>query len=320
MKRITALSTLAVAAMALMIGRAFPASVMSDDRIMADVRQSYRSASLVVAGECIEKLGSGSDTRSRIHINEVIAGSAGVGDDVLVKGSYEPGREYLLYLAEGEDVNYAEDVIEYVSTSADSFVIDGDNVEYGGASISLTEFEKEMDEVSRVITAPSVNYYYGSLESLVNASENIFIGYVNSVSAAAKTTFRTQDGGSTVEKKAAAVRLSVSVYGSIKGDMSYGSTIEIVNVPSVCESMTDAETLQPRPMSPADSVALQDGATYIFFLTADPDPKQDYCFAVNPIQGWAVLDGDTLRVSEKNGALSGYSDLSALVEDINKIK
>ena len=39
MKRITALSTIAVAVIALIIGRAFPVSVMSNDRVMADVRQ-----------------------------------------------------------------------------------------------------------------------------------------------------------------------------------------------------------------------------------------------------------------------------------------
>lgn len=55
MKRITALSTLAVAVIALIIGRTFSASVMSNDRVMADVRQSYRSASLVVSGECIQR-------------------------------------------------------------------------------------------------------------------------------------------------------------------------------------------------------------------------------------------------------------------------
>ena len=93
MKRITALSTLAVAVIALIIGRTFSASVMSNDRVMADVRQSYRSASLVVSGECIQKINSGDNAQSRILIDEVIAGNAWEGSKILVKGSYTVGEK-----------------------------------------------------------------------------------------------------------------------------------------------------------------------------------------------------------------------------------
>ena len=194
MKRITALSTIAVAVIALIIGRTFSASVMSNDRVMADVRQSYRSASLVVSGECIQKINSGDNAQSRILIDEVIAGNAGKGSKILVKGSYTVGEKYLLYLTEGNDVQYAEDEADYCSTSADNFVIRDGNVEYGGSRIKISEFKKEMDAISRVITAPSKNYYYNDIRSLVNASENIFIGRVNSASHMRSTKFRTQDG------------------------------------------------------------------------------------------------------------------------------
>ena len=86
MKRITALSTIAVAVIALIIGRTFSASVMSNDRVMADVRQSYRSASLVVSGECIQKINSGDNAQSRILIDEVIAGNAREGSEDTGKG------------------------------------------------------------------------------------------------------------------------------------------------------------------------------------------------------------------------------------------
>ena len=94
MKRITALSTIAVAVKsALIIGRTFSASVMSNDRVMADVRQSYRSASLVVSGECIQKINSGDNAQSRILIDEVIAGKRPGRVQDTCKGQLYRGRK-----------------------------------------------------------------------------------------------------------------------------------------------------------------------------------------------------------------------------------
>lgn len=320
MKRITALSILAVAVTALIVGSVFPVSVMNSDRVMADVRQSYRSASLVVSGECVQRINSGDNAQSRIRIDEVIAGNAREGSEILVSGSYTAGEKYLLYLTEGNDVQYAEDEVSYRSTSAESFVLRDGNVEYGGLQIKFSEFEKEMDEISRVITAPSENYYYSDLESLVDASENIFIGRVSAASHARGTKFRTQDGGSTVEKKEPSESITISVYGSIKGDIGYGKEINLVYVPSASENMTDAGTLQPRPVSADSAVELSVGGTYLFFLAEDPDPKQDYCFPINSIQGWIRVENDVLTVSGANGAAREYTDLSQLAADINKVK
>ena len=125
------------------------------------------------------------------------------------------------------------------------------------------------------------------------------------------TKFRTQDGGSTVEKKAPSANLTISVYGNIKGDIGYGQEINLVYVPSASENMTDAGTLQPK---------LSEGDTYLFFLAEDPDPKQDHCFPVNSIQGWIKVENDKLTVSDENGVARGYTDLSQLVADINKVK
>ena len=217
-------------------------------------------------------------------------------------------------------MQYAEDEADYCSTSADNFVIRDGNVEYGGSRIKISEFKKEMDAISKVITAPSKNYYYNDIRSLVNASENIFIGRVNSASNMRSTKFRTQDGGSTVEKKAPSANLTISVYGNIKGDIGYGQEINLVYVPSASENMTDAGTLQPKPVSADKAVKLSEGDTYLFFLAEDPDPKQDHCFPVNSIQGWIKVENDKLTVSDENGVARGYTDLSQLVADINKVK
>ena len=134
------------------------------------------------------------------------------------------------------------------------------------------------------------------------------------------TRFRTQDGGSTIEKKALSASLTVSVYGNIKGDIGYGQEINLIYVPSGSEDMTDADTLQPRPVSADKAVKLSEGDIYLFFLAEDPDPKQDHCFPVNSIQGWIKVENDKLTVSEENGVARGYTDLSQLAADINKVK
>ena len=128
---------------------------MSNDRVMADVRQSYRSASLVVSGECIQKINSGDNAQSRILIDEVIAGNAREGSKILVKGSYTVGEKYLLYLTEGNDVQYAEDEADYCSTSADNFVIrDGNGIR------RLADKDQRVQKGNEGHHCAFKNYYY----------------------------------------------------------------------------------------------------------------------------------------------------------------
>ena len=316
-RHITIITLCAVCVAALVIGVVLPVSGVSGEKFLSDVRNNYRSASLVVTGICEDDFASADGSIvSRIRVKEVIAGNAEEGELLQIADRMEQGKEYLLYLSNGEDVHFAEDQHRYVSLSEEPFVIVGEDVEYGGSSRSLKEIKKDMAELDKIITAHGSIYYYEDLDALRDAAESIFIGRVASVSSLKNTRFRSQQGGSTVEKTTPASVVMLTVYGSVKGALGYGSTIQLMYIPQSAAGMTDGASLEPVSCSDEDIVELTEGATYLFFLAEDPDAKQQYNFPVNPIQGWVRMDNDMLTYSDENGALAGYDTLPQLVADM----
>ena len=318
-RHITVITMCAVCIIALAVGLLVPVSEVTGERFLSDARQSYRSASLVVSARCEDNYTAADGSAvSRVRVKDVLAGSVLNNALLHVKGQLVPGGEYLLYLNSDRDVHYAEDQRAYVSVSAEHFVINGENVEYGGSSMALEEIRQDMAELNKTVTVHGGVYYYDSMETLRDASESIFIGRVLSVSQSRNTKFRSQEGGSTIEKTASAYTATVAVYGSVKGAMPYGSTIRIMNIPAAAGSMTDGLTLETVSKDTEDILPLQPDQTYLFFLAEDPDAKQDYTFPVNPIQGWVKLNNDMIECSPANGALAGYDTLPGLVADMRK--
>lgn len=320
MKNFKALTAAGICMAALMIGCALPVSGVSSERFMAEARNSYRSASLVVSGECSEKYTDASGAQvSRVSITRVMGGSAQVGDEITVAQNLSVGESYLLYLSEGEDVHHAEDMAEYVSVSSEPFVIeDNGKVTYGGTKASLSALIKDMKEMDETVTMPAEIYYHDTLDKLVVGSQDIFIGRVVSAGETEKVNFRSQQGGSTVEKTAPASMVSVVAYGSVKGSVAYGSSLTLIYAPDASSNMINAATLEACSVAPKNVPEITEGDTYLIFLDSDPDPKQEYCFPTNPIQGWVKIEGDILYPSEANGALAGYKDLNSLVSDMRK--
>ncbi len=316
-KHLTIITLCAACVAALIIGMVVPASGVTGERFLSDARQSYRSASLVVSARCEDTFTAADGCIvSRVTVDEVLAGKANSGDLIHIQNQLTPGSEYLLYLDSGEEVHFAEDQHAYVSVSPEPFVIVEDAVEYGGSSLLLKEIKKDMAEMDKIITAHGAVYYHDSLDALKEASESIFIGRVASVSPLKNTRFRSQQGGSTVEKTTPASVVTLTVYGSVKGALGYGSTIQLMYIPQSAAGMTDGATLEPVSCSDDDIVQLAEGETYLFFLAEDPDAKQQYTFPVNPIQGWARMDNDMLTYSAENHALEGYETLPQLVSDM----
>lgn len=318
-KHLTLITLCAVCAMALVIGMVLPVSGVTGERFLSDARQSYRSASLVVSAMCEDTFTAADGcTVSRVTVQEVLAGKANVGDLLQIQDELTPGSEYLLYLGNGDEVHFAEDQHSYVPVSAEPFVIVDDTVEYGGSTLSLDDIKKDMAEMDKTVTAHGAVYYYDSLDGLREASESIFIGKVITVSPLKNTRFRSQEGGSTVEKTAPASVATITVYGSVKGAVGYDSSVQLMYIPQSVGGMTDGATLEPVSRSDKDILELVPGETYLFYMAEDPDAKQNYTFPINPIQGWVKVENDLLTYSDANGALAGYETLPELISDMRK--
>ena len=290
----------------------------TDGRAYSDVQRVYRDASLVVRGVC-----------TRIHVNadglncydfrvdELIAGAAEVGSILhIINGAMKADDEYLLYLALGEDVPYAEDTHSYVVLTDAPLKISGGKVTFNGTKIALNEIRRDIAAIKSVIAMPYNSYYYKELSALVKAADDIFIGEVVSEPTLMPRRFRADSNGASVENEMPASIVRVKALGVTAGPHNYGDEITLVYAPSMSSDIIDAATLRPVAYGEDKAPILEKGRLYIFFLIHGPDAKQDYHFAVNPMQGFVEIAGNDVFCSYVNSAVADYFDLNALVLDI----
>lgn len=276
---------------------------------LSALRAAYRGASLIVTANCG---GSLADAQGQpcvsLRVAEVLAGNAQAGDTLLCSGEgLKSGGNYLLYLQDNADAqSYA--LVEAVEWSSLS-----DSVESEGETLPLDALRTDIRDLQSVIGAPSETLYYGDIRSLVEASDAVFIGRVHAGALLSDMDFREESSTGTVEHTRPAAVVELEALGSIKGDIPYGDPVSCVYVPAAAADMLDAATLSPFGCTEADVPALNEGV-HLFFLRRGPDAKQPYYFGVNPIQGHAVLQEDTLLAAPRNGALAPYESLGALLE------
>ncbi|MBE5785692.1 MAG: hypothetical protein E7330_07850 [Clostridiales bacterium] len=289
-------------------------------KALSELQRIYKNAALVVTGLCVQQhINSDGNTCYDLSVEEVIAGST--AEDALIHctvGQMEEGGRYLLYLAEGEDLFYTEDTNRYELLSESPLALSDEGmVEYAGTELSLSELKQDIRQMDAVITVPASFYYYKSLRDLVEAADEIFIGRVVAFAAEQDRSFRAQTDGTVVENTLPAAIAKVEAYGSLKGALNYGDRISLVYAPKMCASLVDASTLKPVAYGEGSVPSLQENGIYLFFLTQSPDAKQNYRFAVNPMQGYVAADtADRLSVPYVNRALYGFDDLASLVKEI----
>jgi hypothetical protein len=282
------------------------------------IRQSYRNASLVVRGVCVEthadKFGA---ICADVEISEVIAGDAKASSTVhCVSGSLKEGGAYLLFLGLNEDVHYAEDEVSFSVIDAETVDTKGSSAVMKDTGMTLTEVRKELKKLDAVISAPATGYYYMMLAELSEAADEIFIGKVEDEPVFSDTSFRSQEGGGTVEQQLPADTVRVTAYGAVKGALKYGDTVDLVYAPAMSADVVDAATLTATTYAENAVPILEGGGVYVFFLIHGPDPKQSYLFPINPFQGYVSVENDDLKVSFVNKAILPYTTLTPLVQDI----
>ncbi|HWR24450.1 MAG TPA: hypothetical protein VN366_13310 [Feifaniaceae bacterium] len=297
-------------------------SPAAEERLLSDLRAQYRNAALIVSGECVgSHIDASGNTCYDLTVTKVYAGNAKAGDIVhCTTGPMATGETYLLFLGQGEDVNYSEDLTGYSLISGAPMPIVDSEVIWDGKRISLDALQKEILALSTVISAPAPVYYYDSISSLTAAADEIFIGKVTRLPQMKDTSFSIRNGGAVEKAQYSASIVTVEVYGVMKGSPSYGDELQMVFSPERIGGMLDATTLQHMELTAGQTPRLQPGGVYVFFLTKGPDAKQPYHFPVNPLQGILPLSGDTLHVPSANIPLRPYDKLSTLVQAINSVQ
>ena len=285
---------------------------------LATLRQSYRSAQLVVRGTCVQ---THTDTSgapcAAVEVDEVLAGNAKTGDLLHCMASgLKEGGSYLLFLEQGSDVHYSEDEIGFNVLASDAVETTGGMAKLKTAGVTLAEVRTEIARLDAVVSAPATSYYYTALADMVAAADEIFIGRVTSGTALKTTSFRSQEGGGTVEQELPAALLRIEAYGAVKGALKYGDMVELVYAPAMSADVVDAATLAAVTYGENAVPVLRKGQICIFFLIKGPDSKQNYYFPINPFQGYVRVDDDELRVSYVNTAIMNYAELTPLVLDI----
>ncbi|MEA5060401.1 MAG: hypothetical protein EOM66_08370 [Clostridia bacterium] len=304
---------------ALMGGCALPAGNVGEARILAEARQNYRDASLVVSGVCTQSYidADGEDCYD-LSIEQVLAGQAEPGDTIHCNAAMDIGQRYLLYLQQGENVFHTEDMLGYTLVSGEPLALADGKVFYGGQSVDLNTLLQDMASLNTMISAPSVFYYYDEISALAQAADDIFIGRVSSAPVLADTQFRSQNSGATVERTVPASVVEITAYGGIRGALKYGDKIKLVYAPDMNADVLNAATLTAEPYTEAQTPVLEAGDIYLFFTLKGPDAKQSYYFLINPMQGFVSVTGDLLDSSSGNRALRNIQSLDVAVNAIRK--
>ena len=312
-----ALAFILAALMFAMTGCVMVSGSASEERVLSAVRQSYRSASLVVFGTCIRnRVDENGEKCSDVMVTRVIAGEAQAGAVLHCDEKLTDGASYLLCFEEKEEAFYSEDGDEYKVVSDGLFQVKDNQVVCDGLRVSLTDVEQEFQNVDDVVSAHAQTYYYNSLLALFESADEVFVGKVNNSPSTSDVLFRSEEGGSTAEYTICASMASVTVYGSIRGKLKYGDLISMVYAPRLAAGMLDAATLESAGLSETDVPAIQQDGYCLFFLLDGPDQKQNYYFPINPVQGFAVLSGDDLHWANANKAAEGCLTLTDFVNQM----
>lgn len=301
-------------------GCALPVGSMGEARLLAQARQDYRNASLVVSGTCLQTHVNAQGVNCYdLTVEEVLAGQAVVGDVIHCTSPMTEGASYLLYLQKGEDVSHTEDMQGYTLVSGQPLALSQGSVLLDGQAISLEVLLADMAKLDAMISAPSSIYYYDGLSALVEAADDIFIGRVEAQEGPEDTQFHAQSNGTTVEHTIPATILQITAYGGIKGAMKYGDQVELVYAPGMNEDMVNAATLAAESYTAEQAPQVETGGIYLFFTLKGPDAKQDYIFPINPMQGFVQIANDTLEVSYTNRAMLSFRSLDETVRAIRAI-
>lgn len=276
----------------------------------AAISRLWREAERIVTADCMRVTpGDDGGVSARFRVDGSIEGGDEPGDVITLPCEATPGARYLLYLAGGE----GEEADPLRLLTGRPIPVEGANALYEGEFFSLEGLEKDVERQRSILTVPSQTFFYGSIEALDQACDEIVVARVVSAGEPVDTLCRSAEGGESTLITAEQVFLRVKVENALMGGLKYGDILSVVIEPYNIRPVVNAVNLAPKTVPTPPEETPQEGGVYLFFLIRSVDKKADFYFTVNPYEGYAKLLGSALLHPYYNIALRETNDLPHFV-------
>lgn len=308
MKKALKAALLAVYALAALVLLAVHPSISSQKQVSNDpppaaLSMLYREADTVLLATCMRLTGEEAEqVAARFCVDKVLDGAAEEGDVITLAAEATAGVRYLLYIKNTDNGR------ELVSGSP--IPVDSGNVIYENEVVSIESISEDMARQRKIIAIPSGLYFYGSLESLAPACDEIVIARVLSASEPTGTVCRSVMKGESTLSTLGMVFVRLKVENGFYGSLSYGDKLDVAIAPYNAIPVVNATDLTPMTADAPPVLTPQVGSAYIFFLIRGEDKKTVRYFPVNPYEGCVLLVGSSVIHPYYNDALKGIDDLA----------
>lgn len=307
-KRILAviLFALMIAAAAVRLPAAEPAQNGADEIPPASVSRLYRESDRILLATCTRVTeDEEGNISSRFIAEEALEGEAAENEIIILPVSASQGARYLLYL-KSEDGGEA--------AAAEPFAVEDDSIICENEPCTIESIRADIERQRRILTVPAESLYYGSLEGLAAACDEIVVARVLSVSEPTETVCRAEGKGESTLATLEQVFLRIKIENGLFGSLRYGDKLSVVLSPYSSRPVINASTLTPKTVGAPPASYPKAGSVYIFFLERSEDSKSDYYFTVNPYEGYVMLLGNTITHPYYNEAFREINDLRKFSE------
>ncbi len=274
----------------------------------AAISRLWREAERIVIAVCMRvRQNEYGVSTARFRVDGSIEGGDEPGDVITLPCEATPGVRYLLYIAGAEQDG------EIKLLGGKPIPVEGANALYEGELFSMEGLIKDIERQRSILTVPSQSFFYGSIDALDMACDEIVVARVISASEPVETLCRSAEGGESTLITAEEVFLRIKVENALMGRLKYGDMLSVVIEPYNIRPVVNAVALAPKTVPTPPEAAPQEGGVYLFFLIRSIDKKADFYFTVNPYEGYARLLGSALLHPYYNIALRETNDLTHFV-------
>ena len=304
LKRICYLLIIIMCAM-LLFSCSYDKTELSSEQKFA-ASEMYRSSCACVRVKC--KSSADSFGYAKFEVLNVLCGSC---RDIIYVESEKcaEGDEYLVFLPDTDGERYVRKDISYLQ-------IKNNEINLCGQAVNYSSVRNYITELNNVISVPYSVYYYETRSEMFAGCTDIIIGKPERKPETSERKVYSHTDTTSIDKSMKCTDISIRVVSSLIGDTVSGDTVHAVYMQETVSSMTDTATLNTVSLGVKDIGELIPENYYVFFLQKSEDTKQNYYFAINPIQGWVQLSADNITAADKNTLFEDCPRLKNLTAEL----